>query len=134
MTMNIAYLAAPYTHNDSKVQQMRYDLVTRVAYNLIKEGILVYSPLTHNVPIDKLGLHGDWLRWKEFDHGMLSRCDRLLVLKLPGWEISKGVAAEIAHAKEIGLPIEWLEWDEENDVSSYPTLEETKFQSSFSTS
>jgi dCTP diphosphatase len=43
---------------------------------------------------------------------MLSKCDRVIVLKLPGWENSKGVAAEIARAEELGLPIEWMEMDE----------------------
>ena len=110
--MNIAYLAAPHTHPDPKIKELRHELVNRTAYRLISQGIMVYSPLTHNIPLDALGIHGDWLTWKDFDLEMLSRCDRLIVLKLPGWEVSKGVAAEIAHAKELGLPIEWLEEEE----------------------
>ena len=37
----------------------------------------------------------------------------MIVLKLPGWQDSKGVTAEIAYAKELDLPIEWMESTEE---------------------
>lgn len=37
---------------------------------------------------------------------MVSKCEKLIVIKLPGWETSTGVTAEIAHAKELGLLIE----------------------------
>lgn len=107
--MSVAYLACPYSDPDPKVKEMRLEIVTRVAFKLMRTGILVYSPLTHNVPIDRLGINGDWIFWKKFDHTMLSRCDRLIVLKLPGWNNSKGVTAEISLAKEMGLPIEWMD-------------------------
>lgn len=107
--MTISYLACPYSHPDPAVRENRYTAVTRVAFELMKKGIFVYSPITHNIPIDRLGIHGDWLVWRDFDHTMLSRCDRLLVLKLDGWEKSKGLAAEISHAQQLGIPIEWLE-------------------------
>src|SRR5690242_11058087 len=110
--MKIAYLASPYSHPDESVKERRHAIVTHVAFELIRQGIYVYSPIVHNVPIDQLGIHGNWLSWIEFDHGMLARCDRLLVLKLPGWEESKGVQAEITRAKELGLPIEWMEISE----------------------
>ncbi len=107
--MHIAYLASPYSHPDPKIKQQRLIIVNRIVFSLMRKGILVYSPLTHNIPIDQLGIHGNWITWKDFDHEMLSRCDRLIVLKLEGWEESKGVAAEIAKAKEIDIPIEWME-------------------------
>lgn len=107
--MSIAYLACPYTDPDPRVKEMRLLLVTRVAFDLMRQGVMVYSPLTHNVPIDQLGMHGNWVTWKDFDHGMLRRCDRIIVLRLPGWEKSPGVAAEIACAKEQGLPVEWMD-------------------------
>lgn len=107
--MCVAYLSSPYFDPDPRIKEMRHTIVNRVAYELMSQGTLVYSPLTHNLPIDRLGIHGNWATWKEFDHTMLSKCDRIIVLKLPGWENSKGVAAEIACAKELELPIEWME-------------------------
>lgn len=103
---NVAYLACPYTDPNPKIKLMRYRAVTWTAYELMKAGTLVYSPLTHNIPLADLGIHGNWVTWKEFDHAMLSRCNRLILLKLPGWEASKGVAAELEFAKDLNLPIE----------------------------
>lgn len=105
----ISYLSAPYSDPDPKVRAWRHTVVNQVVYELMRQGQLIYSPLTHNIPIDQLGIHGNWITWKNFDHGMLSRCDQIMVLKLPGWENSKGVAAEIALAKELQCPIHWLE-------------------------
>ncbi|MFI5342634.1 MAG: DUF1937 family protein [Chlamydiales bacterium] len=111
--MCVAYLSCPYFDPDSLVKEMRHTIVNRVAFELMSKGIMVYSPLTHNLPIDRLGIHGNWVTWKDFDHAMLSRCNRLIVLKLPGWEISKGVAAEIACAEKLEIPIEWMEIHED---------------------
>lgn len=111
--MCVAYLSCPYFDPDPIVKENRHTIVTRVAFELMSQRIMVYSPLTHNLPIDRLGIHGTWETWKGFDHMMLSKCDRLIVLKLPGWENSKGVAAEIACAKELELPIEWMEIHED---------------------
>lgn len=112
--MNIAYFASPYSHPDPKIKQQRHAIVNRMMFNLMRKGILAYSPLTHNIPIDQHGIHGNWTDWKHFDLEMLSRCDRLIVLKLPGWEESAGVAGEIAHAKELGIPIEWMDYTDDD--------------------
>ncbi|MBS0619896.1 MAG: DUF1937 family protein [Verrucomicrobia bacterium] len=111
--MSVAYLSCPYFDPDPLVKETRHAIVNRVAFDLLRQGTMVYSPLTHNLPIDRLGIHGDWVAWKNFDHAMLSRCDRLIVLKLTGWEKSKGVAAEIACAEKLEKPIEWMEIHEE---------------------
>lgn len=119
--MNIAYLSCPYFHPDPKIKKERHAIANRVTFNLMRQQVLVYSPLTHNIPIDQLGIHGDWTTWKNFDHEMLSRCDRLIVLMLPGWDESKGVAAEIAQANLLGIPVEWMQYDE-NEESSLNNL------------
>lgn len=105
----VAYLACPYSHKDPLVKRKRHKVVNQTVHALLAKGIQVYSPLTHNIPINNLGFDGDWLKWSPFDHEMLSRCDKLIVLKLPGWEASKGVQAEINKAKELNLAIEWME-------------------------
>lgn len=105
----LAYLACPYSHEDPSIMQRRYELATYMCYYLMQQGQLSYSPLTHNVPLIKLGMSNGWQNWQKFDHLMVEKCDRLIVLKIPGWESSKGVAAEMACAQKLGKPIEWLE-------------------------
>jgi hypothetical protein len=107
--MTLAYLASPYSHPDPLVKQMRLAIVNRVAAELLSQGMLIFSPLTYSVPLSQAGAHKGWVNWKEFDFAMIARCDKIIVLKLPGWEESTGVNEEIAYAKELGLPIEWME-------------------------
>ena len=105
----VAYLATPYSHSDHNIQRIRFLQVTWMASELLRQNIYTYSPITHNIAMNAMGIFGDFKDWMSFDHSMLERCDRLLVLQLQGWEDSKGVAAEIACAKELGMPIEYLE-------------------------
>ncbi|MBS0634636.1 MAG: DUF1937 family protein [Verrucomicrobia bacterium] len=108
--MSVAYLSCPYFDPNPLIKEARHTVVNRVAFDLMNQGIMVYSPLTHNLPIDRLGIHGNWMTWKNFDHMMISRCDRVIVLKLPGWESSKGVEAEVACAQRLNIPVEWMEF------------------------
>ena len=106
----ITYLGTPYGHPDPKVRNFRFHAVTLMAFELRKPraGPLVYSPITHNTPIDRLGFFGNWQTWCDFDHGMLARCDKLFVFKLPGWKESKGLTAEIQFAHQNGIAVEHL--------------------------
>ena len=107
--LEIAYLATPYSHTNPDIQRYRYAAITWIAYKLIKSGIHVFSPVTHNVLSDDFDIVIDYEPLMDFNFEMLSRCDKLLVVKLPGWEKSKGVAAEIDCAQNLGTPIEMLE-------------------------
>lgn len=110
MKFSIAYLACPYQHEDSSIKALRLDIVTEVAALLHSKGLYVFSPLTHNHPLIQKGITQTWDTWRLFDLGILERCDKLLVLSLPGWDISRGVQAEIDHAKDLKMPIEILKY------------------------
>jgi hypothetical protein len=77
----------------------------------MKLGMVVFSPISHSHPIaiaNPSMPQCDFDYWMKFDEAFLCCSERLLVLMLDGWEESKGVAAEIAIAKEMGIPIEYL--------------------------
>jgi hypothetical protein len=50
----------------------------------------------------------DWEFWMDFCIALLSKCDRMVVAKIPGWEESKGVQAEIRYAQDHGIPVEYI--------------------------
>lgn len=110
MKLVISYLACPYQHEDPTIKALRLDIVTEVAALLHSRGIYVFSPLTHNYPLIQKGLLQTWDTWRKFDLELLERCDKLLVLSLPGWDVSKGVQAEINHAKDLNIPIQMLNY------------------------
>lgn len=90
------YLAAPFSHLDPKVRAWRVEQADKKAAELMMQGYLVFSPLSHSYPISK---HCDvdpcdhdfWLRQ---DLWLLVVCDELHVLCLDGWEDSTGINIE----------------------------------------
>lgn len=109
----IAYLGAPYTDPDPNIRQFRMRAVTQLVDDLFEQTRLVYSPLTHNLSIDPIGIFRDYKTWLSFDHNMLSRCNSLIIFKLPGWKESRELSVEIDLAKSLNLIIEEIEPTEE---------------------
>lgn len=107
MPNKLIYLASPYGHaQPASVRHFRYMAVLEAEAALMKQGLMVYSPIVHRHPGALLGLYPlGWDYWKTFDELILSRCDELYVLMLEGWSQSTGVAAEIEIAEHLGKPV-----------------------------
>lgn len=115
----LVYLATPYSHPDRSVRVKRFDQVNAVAAKLMRDGLHIYSPISHTHPIAEAGdlpLSFDF--WEKYDTAILSTCCKLLVLMLEGWQQSKGVTAEIGIAQKLNLPIVYLNPEIFLDVSS----------------
>ena len=111
--MTLVYLATPYTHPDSQVRERRFREVSRVAGDMMRQGIHVFSPISHTHPIALAGcLPKGWEFWQAQDFAMLRACSKLAVLMQDGWQDSVGVQAEMALAREMGLPVEFIEHKE----------------------
>ena len=89
--------------------ELRFQLAASHAAELMRQGRKVYSPISHTHPIAQYGLPKGWDFWEQYDRAILSRCTEVIVLMLHGWKESKGVTAEIEIAKELGLPVSYLE-------------------------
>jgi nucleoside 2-deoxyribosyltransferase len=101
---SMIYLASPYSDPDPAVMEQRFDAVCRKAGKLMNAGFVVYSPIAHCHPIAmRVGLPRDWAFWQKFDRVMIRAATDFYVLRLPGWETSKGVAAERKIAEAMGL-------------------------------
>lgn len=106
----VVYLAAPFSHPDDAVKQQRFDNINKAAHVLFEQGLAVYSPISMCWPIAKAhGMPTDFAWWGWYNRLMISRCDKLIVLKLDGWEESIGVQAEIKIAEELGIPVEYMD-------------------------
>lgn len=108
--MPLIYLASPYTHPDSHVQELRFEQACHAAARLMQEGDYIFSPIAHTHPIANAGqLPTDWEYWREYDKRMIACCDELYVLQLPGWQNSKGVTEEIEIARALKKPIKFID-------------------------
>lgn len=108
--MKLIYLATPYTNYEGGLDAAFEDAAA-ITGMLIKQGHAVFSPICHSHPVAKYGDidavdHDLWMR---IDRVMWDRCDELLVAKLPGWDASRGIAAEVAHFMASGKPISYLD-------------------------
>ena len=114
MKDELIYIACPYSHKDHYIMVARFMLVNKFSAKLIESGKYVYSPISHSHPIAESSdgkLPRGWDFWEGYDRRMIACCDRMIVLKLPGWEASTGVQAEIKIAKEMEIPIEYVDYD-----------------------
>ena len=105
----INYLACPYTHAEEHMEQRRYEWVTTVAAELMRQGLVVYSPITSMHYLARRLKVGE-VDWLQHDLTILARCDKLIVLQLEDWEASEGLRKEIEFAREHNIPIEYVEF------------------------
>ncbi len=103
------YLAGPYSHEDETIRVQRFEALTKKAAELMIDGFTVFSPITHGHAIAErhdLPLDFDW--WQHQCLDMLSRASKLIVLRLDGYDQSRGVQAEIVHAEKLQIAIEFM--------------------------
>lgn len=107
--MGYIYLASPYTGTTEQREQ-RFIAVCKAAAELMQLGTVIYSPIAHGHVIEQhMGGIQSHAFWMDQCLAMLRRADRLLVLCLPGWKDSKGVALEIEFAKNNNIPCVFIE-------------------------
>jgi hypothetical protein len=105
----VLYLASPYTHDDPAVRSARAREVARVAGRLIASGRMVYSPISHGVPIEASGeMAGHYEAWRRHNRNMIARCNDFAVLALPGWRESTGIVGEALVALDLGCDVDVL--------------------------
>jgi len=105
------YLASPYYDPDKQVREKRYRDISSVVARLIQDGVHVFSPIVHNHHIaERFGLAGNWAFWGPHDIHMLRHSERLTVVMMDGWEKSTGIQAEISIAKQMHIPMNYMEF------------------------
>lgn len=118
------YLASPYTHPDPAVREDRVLMTALHAADLMRSGQAVFAPIVHGHTITRrwAELHPDHVRERDggidlekVEHGfwmnqcmaMLRHADRVIVLKLAGWNESRGITLELDVARQLGIPVYW---------------------------
>lgn len=119
----LVFLASPYSSQNRLVSIMRFCKAYQVAISMIKADIPVYSPIamTGFMPTSEKEDNISSETWIKHSTAVLDYCAAFVILKLPGWESSKGVAKEIEVAKQKNLPIFSIEYFNESDLSLIET-------------
>ena len=128
--MSLIYLAVAYSHADPVVREERFQIARRAAAELARKGHDVFSPICHSHPIATIGgAPTDWEQWRRVDERMLTACDDVWVLMIPGWYTSRGVTAEIEMARKLGKPVNFLP---PGEIESLPAFAEKASTSEWS--
>lgn len=110
------YVASPYSHPSPAIREYRYREVEKYTADLLRARSWCYSPIVHCHNLSQrfaLPFTVDY--WSEYNFHMLERSDALHVLKLPGWEDSRGVQAEIRYWSSLGGVPKLVSWGEEDE-------------------
>jgi hypothetical protein len=104
--LKLIYLGCPYSHPDPAVTKARMAVFASVTARYMRENIgFPVSPLLNHYLVDHHDLGKDWTFWQRYSRRLLGRCDELHIIELKGWEESEGLAAEIAFARELSMPV-----------------------------
>lgn len=107
------YVAAPYSAgNDVFLSQYRKKQQELVIGTLAALGVFCIDPLANHYVVETLkvsngpSLPTDFAFWDSFCYRTLTACNGVVVCdNISGWEMSRGVQAEIKHAGELGMHI-----------------------------
>jgi hypothetical protein len=98
------YLASPYSTPIMTVLQDRVAKAQQFTLLCVQQGLPVFSPIVYFHPMAMaLRLPTDAGFWHDVNMSFLRRCDVMFVLRLTGWEQSKGMLVEMNAAKILGI-------------------------------
>lgn len=81
-------------------------LAEYVTAEMMKQGLFVFSPIAHCHNLaERYGMPGDIDYWRGYDEHLISVSGALVVLMIPGWTESRGLAHEVAFAESMEKPI-----------------------------
>lgn len=109
MKQDYWYFASPYSKHPQGIEEAFRQACREVGL-LIRNGIAAYSPMCHTHPIatncdmDPF----DYKIWLPADKPMLDHAKGIIVCMMEGWDTSRGVQEELAHARADGRPIIYM--------------------------
>jgi len=106
------YLASPYSDTNTLVMELRFmqaaeagALILRASREVVP--VNVFVPIAHSHPIAEYGTleHCDHDLWLAQDQAFMDWADVMIIVDLPGWNKSVGVAFEHGYMLASGKPI-----------------------------
>ncbi|WP_454254391.1 DUF1937 family protein [Pseudomonas sp. Marseille-Q8238] len=101
--MRKIFLACPYSHADAEVVHERFIACNEVAAAIVESGNAVFSQVSMSHPINQAFVGKDSAAigklWAPVDAVFMDVMEELIILDLPGWDLSSGIKREIEFFK-----------------------------------
>jgi len=109
------YLCSVYSLNaDEALMQKRYEYALKRTAGFMRNEYTIFCPIVHCHNLAELP--NTWDFWETHDLDYLDSSEEVWVLMMPGWMMSTGVTAEIAHAEAIGTPVYYIPCDDYDET------------------
>lgn len=105
---SLIYLASPFSHNSPAVREHRFLQARRFTINALRAGYAIFSPIVYGKDMEK-EIGTAFEPWLKLNNAMLDSCTQVWVLRLDGWEASRGIEYEVTYARELGKPIAYFD-------------------------
>lgn len=112
------YVASPYSHPEEKWRRERYEVAVKAAKTLSRLGYSAFVPIAYDGLWDldpTFTVDHSWTFWEKIDLPLLNNCSALVLLEIPGWKESRGVAGELEHCVQTGKPVMCLSLEDLQD-------------------
>ena len=105
------YIASPYAGHPAGIEAA-FEEVCKATASLLCHGIRVYSPIAHTHPIALYGALDprDHSIWLPADGPLMQAAVGIIVIKMDGWDVSKGIAHEVKQFQANARPVLYMEW------------------------
>lgn len=98
------YLASPYSNPLPATREWNYEAAVEAGAWLFQRGILIYGPIQHwHWAAKRYDMPTDAATYWRNNEVFLAGARNFILLKLPSWDKSKGVAQELAYARARGM-------------------------------
>jgi hypothetical protein len=104
---SLIYLASPYSHNNPAVREHRFIQARLFTIRYLSEGFPIFSPIVYGRDMEK-ALGTDFRSWQSLNDAMVQAASQFWVLQLDGWQDSKGIAHELALARDLRKTVAFL--------------------------
>ena len=103
------FVSFPYTHANPSITALRVARAEKYVVSLLNKDLVPYSTITAwEHMLKRHTLSADYSFWKNHCRKMINASLSVHVLMLEGWETSPGVQDEIAIAKSLDKPIDYI--------------------------
>lgn len=116
--INFWYLASPYSKSKDGLDAAFQRAAVAVSA-MLAQGVPVFSPIVHSHAISVATKINplDAKFWLEIDKPMMHQAHGLVVAMMDGWDVSEGVAFELAMFRSMRKPILFISWPQMKIVS-----------------
>lgn len=104
----LIYLASPYSDPNHAVRETRYIQARVFTLWALNRDLPLFSPIVYGHDFGQQ-LGTTFEAWQSLNDAMVKACSQLWVLKIDGWENSRGVKHEITLARQLAKAILYVD-------------------------